>query len=134
MKRWSIILALTLVGVWIITNMVRDSFEAIRYFSSQPHELFYIAAIAVAGGLAALRFDYLPPRTKRQFRIFSWRAPACALTAFAGYFSSCFIRLSSFIVESGCTVWVLLVPLIFTGIAAYSWFEFYRALKAGVSR
>ena len=134
MKRWSIIIAAALVAVWLVASTVRDSFEAIHYFSSQPHELLYVAAIAIAGGLAALAFDRLSPRRKRHVRVFAWGAAASTLTAIAGYFAFCFFSLSSFIAESASTVWILFVPLIFAGIAAYLWFEFYRALKTGVSR
>lgn len=133
MKKWIIILALGFVGVWVITSTVRDAVDAIRYFSSQPHELFYVAAIAITGGLAALGFDRLPPRTKQHFRIFAWGAAASILTGFAGLFGFIFIRLSSFIGESCGTALVLFVSLILSGIAAYLWFVFYRALKTGVS-
>ena len=134
MKRWSIIIAAALVAAWLVVDSVRDFPEAIRYFSSQPHELFYVAGIAVLGGLAALGYDRLSPRTQRQFRVFAWGAAASTLTAFVGYFAFRLVSLSSLVVESGGTGWVLLALLLFGGIAAYLWFEFYRALKTGVSQ
>ena len=136
MKRWSIILAAALVAAWMVVDTVHEFFanETMQYFSSEPHRLFYIVGIAVVGGLVALGFERLSPRTQRHVRVFAWGAAASTLTAFAGYFAFWSISLSSFIAESGGTFPVLLVPLAFSGIAAYLWFEFYRALKTGVSR
>ena len=111
---------------------MRDSFEAIHYFSSQPQQLLYVAAIAFAGGLSALALDRLSPRTKRHIRVLAWGAAASALSAIAGYFAFCFFSLSSFLPESGSTVWILFVSLIFAGIASYLWFEFHRAWKTSV--
>ena len=136
MKRWSIITAATLAASWLVVDTVREFFanQTIDYFSSEPHRLFYVAAIAIAGGFAALGFTRLSPRAQRQVRIFAWGAAASTLTASAGYLAFCFFSLSSFIAEAGSTVWILFVPLIFAGMAAYLWFEFYRALKTGGSR
>lgn len=133
MKRWSIIIAATLVATWLVVDTVREFFanETIRYFSSEPHRLLYVAAIAIAGGFAALGFTRLSPRAQRRVRIFAWGAAASTLTAIAGYFAFCSFSLASFIAESGSPVWILFVPLILSGIAAYLWFEFYRALKSG---
>jgi hypothetical protein len=134
MKKWSIIIAAGLVAAWLVVDSVRDFSEAIRHFSSQPHELLYVGGIAVLGGLAALGYNRLSPRTQRQFRVFAWGAAASTLNSFVGYFAFRLAFLRSLVVESGGTGWVLLALLLFGGIAAYLWFEFYRALKTGVSR
>ena len=136
MKRWSIIIAATLFAAWLIVDTVHEFFtnETIQYFSSQPKRLLYIAGIAIVGGLVALIFDRLSPRAQRLVRVFAWGAAASTLTVLAGYFAFCFLSLSSFIIEYGSFGWVLLVPLIFALMAAYLWFEFYRAIKTGVSR
>ena len=136
MKRWSLIITPTLVATWLVADTVREFFanETIHYFSSEPYRLLYVAAFAIAGGLAALGFTRLSPRAQRHVRVFAWGAAASTMTAIAGYFARCFFSLSSFITESGSTVWILFVPMIFTSIAAYLWFEFYRAWKTGVSR
>ncbi len=136
MKKWSIIIAAALVTTWLVVDTVREFFakETIQYFWSEPHRLLYVAAIAITGGFAALGFFRLSPCAQRHVRVFAWGAAASTLTAIAGYFAFCFFSLSSFIAESGSTVWILVVPLIFLGIAAYLWFEFYRALKTGFSR
>src|SRR4051794_12031357 len=112
MKRWSIIIAATLVAAWMVVDTVREFFanETIQYFSSEPHRLFYIVGIAVFGGLAALGFERLSPRAQRHVRVFSWGAAASTLTAFTGYFAFCSISLSSFIIEVG-TAWFFLIPL-----------------------
>jgi hypothetical protein len=135
MKRWSIILAATLVAVWMVVDMVREFFanETIHYFSSQPQRLLYVAVIAIAGGLVALGYDRLSPRARRQVRVFAWGTAASALTTVAGYFAFRFISLSSFIAESGDFDWVVIAPMSLAVIAAYLWFEFYRALKANDS-
>ena len=136
MKKWSAIAAVVAFAIFAVADLVHDfvTNDPIGYFSTEPHRLLYVAAIAIAGGLAALTFDRLPPHVQRHVRVFAWGAAASTLTAIAGYFAFCFFSLSSFIVESRSTVWILFVPLIFFGIAAYLWSEFYRALKTGVSR
>lgn len=133
MKRGSIILLTTLIAVWLIADTVRDSFEAIRFFSSQPHQLIYVAAIAIGGGFVALGFDRLSPRAKRQFRVFALGAAAGTLTAFTGYFAFSLVSFTSLVIETGTSGWLSLALLLFGCIATYFWFEFYRALKTGVS-
>jgi hypothetical protein len=136
MKKWSAITAIVVFAIFAVADLAHDFVmnDPIGYFSTEPHRLLYVAAIAIAGGLAALGFTRLSPRAQRHVRVFAWGAAASTLTAIAGYFAFCFFSLSSFITESGSTVWILFVPLIFSGIAVYLWFEFYRALKTGVSR
>jgi hypothetical protein len=136
MKRWSIIVAAALIVIWLVVDTVREFFanETIQYFSSEPHRLLYVAAIAVAGGFVALGFSRLSPRTQRQIRVFAWGAAASTLTMFIGYFAFRLASLSSLVVESGGSAWVLLALLLFSGIAAYLWFECYRAWKTGVSQ
>jgi len=134
MKRWSIIIAASVVAVWLISSTVRDLSDAVQHFSSQPRDLLYVLVIAVLGGFAALGFTRLSPRTQRHVRIFAWGAAATTLTLFVGYFAFRLASLSSLVVESGGSPWVALALLLFSGIAAYLWFEFYRAWKTGVSQ
>ena len=136
MKRWSIILAAALFATWLVVDTVREFFanETIQYFSSEPLRLLYVAVIAVAGGFVALGFSHLSPRAQRHVRVFSWGAAASTLTAFVGYFAFRLASLSSLVVESGGSPWVLLALLLFSGIAVYLWFECYRAWKTGVSQ
>src|SRR5688572_21626683 len=136
MKRWSIIIAAALVGTWLVADTVREFFanETIHYFASRPHRLLYVAAIAIVGGFIALAFSRLSPRTQRHVRVFAWGAGASTLTAFVGYFAFRLASLSSLVIESGGSVWALLALLLFSGIAAYLWFECYRAWKTGVSQ
>ena len=136
MKGWSIIIAATLVTAWLLVDTVREFFanETVRYFSSDPYRLLYVAAIGIAGGFAALGFVRLPARAQQQVRVFSRGAAASALTVIGGYFVFCFYSLSSFIAESGNAIGVLFVLLILACIVAYLWLEFYRASKSRVSR
>ncbi len=136
MKRWSIILGVTLVVVWIVVDVMRSLPDAIQYFSAQPRQLYYVAAIAIVGGLIALGFDRLSPRAKRQVSVFAWGAGASTMTAFLGWFVFQLAPLSSQVIESGgggwVGGWVILALLSFGSIAAYLWFEFCRSWKAGV--
>lgn len=136
MKRWIIIIATALVGISLVVDMVREFFanETIQYFASQPHQLLYVAAIAIVGGFVALAFSRLSPRTQRNVCVFAWGAAASTLTAFIGYFGFRLASLSSFNFESGGSARVLLVLLLFSCVAAYLWFECYRAWKTRVSR
>ena len=131
MKKWSIIIAAALVAAWMVIDTLRQFFanETIQYFSSEPHRLLYVIAIAIAGGLVALAFDSLSPLVKRRVRLFGWGAAASTLTTFVAYMIFCLAPLSSFLIESGNTPWLLLalVLLLLSGIASYFWFEFYRA-------
>jgi hypothetical protein len=136
MKKWSVIIAAALVATWLVADTVREFFanETIHYLSSEPHRLLYVAAIAIVGGFAALGFARLSPRTQRHVRVFAWGAAASTLTVFVGYFAFRLASLSSLVVESGGSAWVVLALLLFSIIAAYLWFEFYRAWKTGVSQ
>jgi hypothetical protein len=136
MKKWSIIIAAALVATWLVVDTVREFFanETIHYFSSEPHRLLYVAAIAIAGGFAALGFTRLSPPAQRHIRLFAWGAAASTLTAFVGYFVFRLVSISSLVVESGGSAWVVLALLLYSAIVAYLWFECYRAWKTGVSR
>jgi hypothetical protein len=129
MKRWSIIIAAALIAVWLIVDTPRDFFasETIQYFSSEPHRLLYVAALAIAGGLAAFAFDRLSRQAQRRVHLFAWGAAASILTLCVGYMVFRLASLFWLVVESGGMLGVLLVLLILTAIAAYLWFEFYRA-------
>ena|SRR5258708_2420922 len=131
MKRWSIIIAAALVAIWLVVDTAR---ETIQYFSSEPHRLLYVAVIALVGGFAALCFARLSPSMLRRVRVFAWGAAASISTVFIGYFAFRLISLSSLLVKSGGSVWVVLMLLFFSGIAIYLWFEFYREWKKIVLR
>jgi hypothetical protein len=136
MKRRSIILGAVVVGAWIVVDTVREFLanETLEYFATKPVRLLHVAAIAIVGGLAALGFARLSPSTQRQVRVFAWGAAASALTLFVVWFAFRLALLASLVVESGGSVWGLLAWLLFVAVAAYLWFEFYRAMKSGVSR
>jgi len=135
MKRWSIIIAAALFAICLVVDMVGEVLanETIQYFSSQPHRLLYVAAIAITGGFIALGFSRFSSRTQRRVKAFAWGAAASSLTAFIGYFGFRLASLSSLVIESGGSRWVVLGLLLFSGIAAYLWFECYRACKRVVS-
>jgi hypothetical protein len=135
MKRWSVILAAVAVGVWLVADMVHEFFanDTLGYFATDPTRLLYVGAIAIVGGLLALGFDRLSPRIKRQVRVFAWGAAASIVTVFLVWFAFSLASLSSFVIEAGGG-WVAVILLPFVSLVAYLWFEFYRALKSGVSQ
>jgi hypothetical protein len=130
-KKWRVIAQIVAFAIFAVACLVHDFVrnDPIGCFSAKPHRLLYVAAIAIAGGLAALVFDRLSPRAQRCVRIYSWGAAASTLTAFVGYFAFRFASLSSIVALSDATGWVLVVLLLFSGMAAYLWFEFCQALK-----
>jgi hypothetical protein len=56
MKKWSVIVAVTLLVVFEVADLVRDFItnDPIHYFAQQPGRLLWVAAIAIGGGLLAL--------------------------------------------------------------------------------
>lgn len=139
MRKWGVIAAVTAFAIFAVADLVHDfvTNDSIGYFSAEPHRLLYVAAIALAGGLGALEFYRLSPRAQRHVRVFGLGAAASTMTAVFGYAVFCSLSLFSFIAESGGTIRileVLLLLLLFSGIAAYFWYEFRRVWKTGVSR
>jgi hypothetical protein len=137
MKKWSVTIGVAAVAAWLIVDTVHEFFanETIQYFYTDPVRLLYVLFIAIIGGLAALGFECLSPRAKRQVRIFAWGALASTLTALVFWVAFGLASLRSSLVEVSRGVWagVGLLLFLFSGIAAYLWFGFYRALKMGVS-
>ncbi|MBI2928610.1 MAG: hypothetical protein HYY24_23320 [Verrucomicrobia bacterium] len=131
MKKWSVIVGVALIVVCGIADLVHEfaANDPVRYFAEQPQHLLYVAAIAVAGGLAAFVVDRLSRRAQRQVRLFAWGAAASVLTVFWCYMLYQTASLSSVIAASGNTSWLLLALLLCAVIAAYLWFEFYSAWK-----
>jgi hypothetical protein len=138
MRKWSVIAAVTVFAIFAVADLVHDfvANDPIGYFSAEPHRLLYVAATAIAGGLAALEFNRLSPRVQRHASVFGWGAAASTMTAVVGYEGFRFLSLFSFIVESAGTIRileVLLLLLLLSGIAAYFWHEFRRVWRTGVS-
>lgn len=115
MKKWSIIIAAALVATLLVLDTVREFLanETIHYFSSEPHRLHYVTTIAIAGGFAALGFTRLSPPAQRHVGVFAWGAAASTLTAFVGFFVFRFVSLSSLVIESGGSAWVVLALFLF---------------------
>ena len=134
MKRWSIIIGAAVVAAWLVIDLVREfvANETFRYFSSEPVRLLY-PGIATCGGFAAWGFDRLSPRAQRSVKIFAWGAAAGTLTTFIAWLGLSLASLATTGIESHGRL-VLVAMLLFSGIAACLWFEFYRALKTRVSQ
>jgi hypothetical protein len=130
MKRWSVIIGAVVVCAWLAIDLVREFFanETFRYFLAEPVRLLYVAGIAICGGVTAWVFDRLSPRAQRSVKTFAWGATAGTLTAFIAWLGIGLASLATTGIESHEGL-VLVAMLLFSGIATYLWFEFYRALK-----
>jgi hypothetical protein len=124
----------TVVAAWAYFALVSihdfATSDPVGYFRHRPGHLFYIAAIAVAGGLAIMGFHMLSLRARRRVRIFGWGAAAGVATATSGFFVFAFVSLAS----NGWGVWrtlsmFLAVSLAFSILAAYFWFACRRVWK-----
>jgi hypothetical protein len=131
MKKWSTIAAVVVFAIFAVADLVHDfvTNDPIGYFSTEPRRLLYVAGIAITGGLVALMFSRFSRQAKRRVRLFGWGAGASFLTAFCGYLLYQSVSLSPMIVANSGAGWLVLVPLLFASIAAYLWFEFFRAWK-----
>jgi hypothetical protein len=130
-----------MIAIFAVKDLVHDfvSNDTVGYYSAERHQLLYVAAIAIAVGLAVLGFTRLSPRAQRYVRVIACGSAAVTLTAIAGDSAYTVIRLSSLLVQSGSTVRLLLMPLLLvllmlSGIAAYLWYECFHALKIRDSR
>jgi hypothetical protein len=132
MKRWVTIIVVALVVICALVELIHEFYanDTLDYFSSEPRRLFYVAGIAVAGGLLALAFGRLSGQAQRSVRLFGWGAAASLLTAFCGYAIYRSVSLSTVIVANSGAGWLLLVPLLLGVMAAYLWFEFFCAWRA----
>ena len=135
MKKWAPLFVVGLVVICALADLIREFYanDTLNYFSSEPRRLLYVAGIAVAGGLLALVFCRLSRQAQRRVRLFGWGAAASLLTTFCGYSLYQSVSLSPVIVANSGADWLLLVPLMLAAMAAYLWFEFYRAWKARVT-
>jgi uncharacterized membrane protein len=133
MKRRSVIIGAAVVAAWLAIDLVREfvANETFRYFSSEPARLLYVSGIALCGGLAAWGFGRLSPRAQQSVKIFAWGGTAGTLTAFIAWLGVSLASLTTTGIESHEGL-PLVAMLLFSGIVAYLWFEFYRSLKVRV--
>ena len=134
MKKLGMILLASTAGVWLLVSLVRDFFDSIQYYSTEPRRLLYVLGLAIVGGLGALALARLSRDAQRRVRLCAWGVAASALTLCITYMVNRLLSLFSVVVESGAMVGVLLVLLLLAVIAAYLWFEFSRARKEESSR
>ena len=134
MKKRAVLVAAVAIGAWLLIDMVRDFFanDTLGYYTAEPARLLHVAVIAMVGGLAAWAVDRAPPRSKRLMKIVALGIAGSALTVVAVGMVVGLAALTSF-PESGCRASVLLSTVLSAVVAAYLWFEFYRAVKSGVS-
>lgn len=135
MKKWAPLSVVALVVICALADMIREFYanDTLNYFTSAPSRLLYVAAIAIVGGLLVLVFSRLSRQAQRRVRVIGWGTAASLLTAFCGYAIYQSVSLSPVIRANSGAGWLLLVPLMLGAIAAYLWFQFFRAGKTRVT-
>lgn len=147
MKKLSASIAIALLVVFIGWNIISEfnADDTVLYFGNHLYRLLYVAIISAVGGLLVWRYHLLSPQSQRKARIYAWGAAAASLSLFSSYFIFSCVAISSIAIKSAGSVqtlpvflksttgvWILGHLLVFFGIVAYLWFEFYRALKSRV--
>jgi len=134
MKRWAVIIAITLITIWMVVDAVCEFIanDSIRYFAVEPRRLLWVAAIGVGGGLMTLVFCRLSARLQRTVKLFAIGSAASCLTVFA----CCLLyQIAGLSLDLG----VLPGPVFIKGVAwsfggaALLWYEFYRVSKRRVT-
>jgi len=134
MKRWSVIIAVTVFVIFAALALVHDfvANHPIEYFAERPRRLLLVAHFAVVGGLIALLFDRLSPRLKRSVKLFILASVVSCLTVFTGYFLFEFARLSSQLGSPDGTRVFIVVPLCLGVVIALLGLEFHQVFKSRV--
>jgi hypothetical protein len=140
MKKRTAIAAIVAFAIFAAFDLVRDFVinDPLGYFSQQPKRLFYVAGMAITGGLVMQGFCKLPRRGQRYLRIFGLLTAASTTTAGLGYFASKFLTLASIISKNGGSIWrplsmILPAFLMFCAIAVFCWVAFWRVWRVRVS-
>lgn len=131
MRRLLLVLGLALLAILTIWD-IYDFFvtdEGVRYFTSHPRRLGFVAAIAICGGLLALIFSRFSFSYRRRLTLLAVGGVASASTAFLGYFTYSLASVASLITQDGTWYWVLATIASLTVIASLLWFEFYQVYK-----
>ncbi len=132
MKRLIGIILAMAFAVFAIVDTIREfaANDTIHYFSQQPHRLLLIAAIGIAGGLAAFGFSALSPRLQRRAKLVALGSGGVFVMLAGGYFAFQFAGLSSEL-HSGIPRHMPLTLLSCSAvIAGLIWFEFYKILRS----
>jgi len=132
MKKLSVITGTALVAIWLAVDAVRDfiEYDTIGYFRAHPWELLNVVTLAALSGLAAFLYDRLPASRQRHVRMLSWGAGASILTVFITYYGFRVAEMRPLGIELQGTLWMLIALMLFSGIAAYLWWECIRAWRS----
>jgi len=135
MKKVGAIIAVTLIAIFAIADIVHDFFtnDPVHYFSEQPHQLFVVAAIAIAGGLLAFGFYRLLPLWQRRMELLAIGLAASFLAAFAGYMLYMPVSFLSFIGIAQYSLYFIHTPLCLGIADAFLWYYFYRVYRKRVT-
>jgi hypothetical protein len=87
MKRTAATLLIIAFVVWAIVDEIREfrANDVAGFYSSHPERLLYVLAITVLGGIVAVAFYRLSPRSQRQAKLFALGGFALFMTSFLGY-------------------------------------------------
>lgn len=131
MKSWRAIIIVGVVSLWLVASFVYEIIvnEPIHFYTEAPHRLLYVAIMAIAGGLALLIFDRLPPQARHYLKLCSLGGAATLLTVFWFNMVYLLIGLPEFILRNAGVGWVALVLVVNAALAGYFWKEFCRTWK-----
>ena len=134
MKKWSGIIAVSAFGVFAVADTIHGFItnETISYYSEQPHQWLIVASVGIVGGLAALFFERLSPRSRRSLKLYTLGLIASLLTIFTGYFLAEFAALTLQFGASEFRRAFILVPVCLGAIIVLLWIEFYQVYKRRV--
>jgi hypothetical protein len=131
MKRWIVIVAVTLFAIVAVVDIIHDfvTTDPVHYFAEQPRRLLLVAAVAIVCGLIALVFDRLSPQLKHSVKLFTLGSAASCLTVFTGYSLFMLARLSSQVESSDGRRAFILVSLGLGWVVTLLWLEFVQVFK-----
>ena len=141
MKTLTILAAVAAFAIFAVADLIHDftANDPIGYFRQDPSRLLTVAGIAITGGLVALLFYRLPPRTQKQVKLLGWAAAATGCTAAVGYFGFISFSLGSLISRAGGSIRPLLLTVLpflflYAAVSAGCWYGCWRLWKSGVWR
>ena len=131
MKKLCVIILFIAFAIFAVVDTIHDfrTNDPIDYFSQQPSRLLFVAAIAIAGGLAMFAFYRLSPSWQRRMKFLALGLAASFLAAFTGYMLYVLVRSLSFFGIAKSPLYFILIPMCFGAIDALLWYEFYRVSK-----
>jgi hypothetical protein len=134
MKKPGVIILLVAFAIFAVVDIIHDfrTNDPIQYFSQQPLRLLLVAAIAIAGGLAAFVFFRLSPSWQRRAKLLALGLAASFTATFTGYMLYILVRCCSFFGVTNSPLYFIFMPVYFGIIDAVLWYVFYRVYRKRV--